>query len=298
VFEQKVANLEPGKRIDVNIRYYHTLAYGDGWYSFVFPMVVGPRYNPPGSADPLLAVPRTQYQETGATAVRYLRPNERSGHDIGLSVDLVPGVAIEEIEASHLVRSEPLVGGAMRVTLDNLATIPNQDFVLSFRVAGDKIKSNLLTYVDPETQQGYFTLMLYPPLALEKLERQPLELVFVLDCSGSMNGQPLAQAKDAVLAALAKLTPKDTFQIIRFSNEARRFGPSPVLATPENIAAARTYVLGLRADGGTQMIEGIKSALDFPHDPERLRFVTFMTDGYIGNEARACHRVAAPGSAH
>ena len=33
------------------------------------------------------------------------------------------------------------------------------------------------------------------------------------------------------------------------------------------------------------MIEGIKAALDFPHDPRRLRVVSFMTDGYIGNEA-------------
>ena len=32
------------------------------------------------------------------------------------------------------------------------------------------------------------------------------------------------------------------------------------------------------------MIEGIKAALDFSHDPERLRFVCFLTDGYIGNE--------------
>ena len=32
------------------------------------------------------------------------------------------------------------------------------------------------------------------------------------------------------------------------------------------------------------MIEGIKAALDFPHDPRRLRFVSFLTDGYIGNE--------------
>jgi len=293
VFEQKVANIEPGKRIDVEIRYYHTLAYGDGWYSFVFPMVVGPRYNPAGSTDPLLALPRTDVRETGAAAVRYLRPNERSGHDIGISVDLAPGVAIEEVAASHRIKQEPLDGGAMRVTLDELATIPNQDFVLSFRVAGEKIKSNLLTYVDPKTQQGYFTLMLYPPQALENLDRQPLELVFVVDCSGSMSGQPLAQAKAALLAALDRLTPRDTFQIIRFSNEASRFGAEPVLATRDNVAAARSYVQSLSTGGGTEMIEGVKAALDFPHDPKRLRFVTFMTDGYIGNEADILREIDA-----
>jgi Ca-activated chloride channel family protein len=32
------------------------------------------------------------------------------------------------------------------------------------------------------------------------------------------------------------------------------------------------------------MIEGIKAALDFSHEPGRFRLVSFMTDGYIGNE--------------
>ena len=32
------------------------------------------------------------------------------------------------------------------------------------------------------------------------------------------------------------------------------------------------------------MIEGIKAALDFPHSPTHFRFVSFLTDGYIGNE--------------
>jgi len=49
VFTQSVANIEPGKQIDVNIKYFNTLEYLDGWYEFVFPMVVGPRFNPPGS---------------------------------------------------------------------------------------------------------------------------------------------------------------------------------------------------------------------------------------------------------
>ena len=38
VFTQKVANIEPGKSIDINITYLHTLAYDDGWYEYVFPM--------------------------------------------------------------------------------------------------------------------------------------------------------------------------------------------------------------------------------------------------------------------
>src|SRR5690606_7445069 len=41
VFEQKVANIEPGRQIDIEIRYFHTLAWHDGWYTWSFPTVVG-----------------------------------------------------------------------------------------------------------------------------------------------------------------------------------------------------------------------------------------------------------------
>jgi Ca-activated chloride channel family protein len=108
----------------------------------------------------------------------------------------------------------------------------------------------------------------------------------VLDCSGSMNGAPMAQAKDAIIAALDRLQPDDTFQIIRFSQSVSQFGPAPMPATAENIRAARDYVRALQGMGGTEMIQGIRAALDFPHDEERLRFVTFLTDGFIGNEAQ------------
>ena len=286
IFEQKVANIEPGKRIDVEIRYFHSLAYRDGWYTFVLPTVIGPRYNPPGSKDPVYALPRSEVQPVSSgTGVRYLRPGERSGYDISIAVELDAGVAIEAIESSHRIDQTRTGPETATIKLADQATIPNRDFVLKFKVAGGRVKTNLLTYVDRKKGQGYFTMMLYPPENLESAPRHPMEMVFVLDCSGSMNGEPIAQAKAAVLAALDLLEPADTFQVIRFSTNASRFGPEPVPATPENVALAKRYVRRLQGGGGTRMIEGIRAALDFPHDPRRLGFVTFLTDGYIGNEA-------------
>lgn len=286
VFEQKVANIEPGKAIDVNIRYFNTLAYDDGWYTFVFPTVVGPRYNPPEHKDPITPVPRSSIQPTsqGVTA-QYLRPDERSAHDLSIRVDVDAGVTIEELQSSHEIVASRATPETASVQLANKAMIPNRDFTLRFKVAGDTMKSNLLTYVDPETQQGYFTLMVYPPAVVGSLARQPMEMVFVLDCSGSMNGRPLEQAKAAVSTALDHLQEGDTFQIIRFSDNSSSFGATPVPATVQNLQKARRYLQKLNGTGGTEMIEGVKAALDFPHDPARLRFVSFMTDGYIGNEA-------------
>lgn len=293
VFTQKVANIEPGKAIDINIKYFHTLAYVDGWYEYVFPMVVGPRFNPPGSTDGVGSVARGSQGKSGqSTEVQYLKPGERSGHDISVAVKIDAGVAIEEIKSpNHVVAVKKGSPGEAAVKLSDLDAIPNKDFVLRYKVAGGQVKSAMLTHHDE--RGGFFTLMVYPPAELKSLARKPLEMVFVLDCSGSMNGQPIAQAKKAVERALRSMTPGDTFQLINFSNHASQLGSMPLAATPENVRRGLAYLESLQGEGGTMMIEGIKAALDFPHDPQRLRFVAFLTDGYIGNEGEILQAVHA-----
>ena len=286
IFTQKVANIEPGKDIDINIKYFNTLAYVDGSYEFVFPMVVGPRFNPPGMTEGVGAVASGKHGLSGQkTEVQYLRPNERSGHDISLAVEIDAGVEIEGITSpTHVIEIEHEASEYAAVRLSELDNIPNKDFVLRYKVAGDAVKSTLLTHRDE--RGGFFTLMLYPPDELADLERQPTEMIFVLDCSGSMSGAPIAKAKAAAERALKRLRPDDTFQIIRFSNNASQLGPAPILATSKNVRKGLEYIRSLHGGGGTMMIEGIKAALDFPHDRERLRLVSFMTDGYIGNETQ------------
>jgi Ca-activated chloride channel family protein len=286
VFTQSVANIEPGRQIDVAIKYLHTLDYVDGWYEFVFPMVVGPRFNPAGATDGLGAVPRGGSGMSGQkTEVHHPKPGERSGHDISLRVDVDAGVAIEEFTCrTHAVSRESPASHQLAVVLEHHDSVPNRDFVLRYRVAGERVKSSLLTHRDE--RGGYFTLILYPPRELENLRRQPLELVFVLDCSGSMSGVPLAQAKAAVEKGLRLMQPGDSFQLINFAMSASQLGRAPLEATPENLQRGLEYLRTLHAGGGTMMIEGIKAALSFPHDPQRLRFVCFLTDGYIGNESQ------------
>lgn len=284
IFTQKVANIEPGKEIDVNIKYFNTLAYIDGWYEFVFPMVVGPRFNPPGFSDGVGAVAWGKHGISGQkTEVQYLKTGERSGHDISLSLNIDAGTTIEEVLCpSHVTTKNRIAAEKLTVKLSSLDSIPNKDFVLRYKVAGKTIKYALVTHHDK--RGGYFALMLYPPDNMGNLKRSPMEMIFVIDCSGSMSGKPIAKAKDAIKRALRKLKADDTFQIIRFSNNASQLGPQPVPATPANIRKGLNYIGSLHGGGGTMMIEGIKAALDFPHDPHRFRLVSFMTDGYIGNE--------------
>lgn len=268
IFKQSIANIEPGNEIDVNIKYFNTLDYADGWYEFVFPMVVGPRFGPTGSQTP---------------EITYQKPGERNGQDISLRVDVDAGVPVGQIECkTHEIIKTVSSRSRFAVQLKPDDTIPNKDFVLRYRVANSKIQSSLLT--QSYEQGNFFALTLYPPEEVGNLPRQPLELVFVLDCSGSMSGKPLEQAKAGVERGLRLLQPGDSFQLINFSASTSQLGPAPTEATPENVQRGLNYLKTLNTDNGTMMQEGIKAALDFPHDPKRLRFVCFLTDGYIGNE--------------
>lgn len=68
------------------------------------------------------------------------------------------------------------------------------------------------------------------------------EVVFVVDISGSMRGQPLEDTKSGLLSALAKLGPKDLFNVIAFNGETCMFSSILEPATAENIENANNWV--------------------------------------------------------
>lgn len=256
VFTQRLANIPPGARVEVEISYVETLQYEAGRYEFVFPMTVGPRY-------------KAKYNPT------YAAKGVRAGHDLSLSVK-VNGVTEMESPTHEIVRER---GG---VALRNQKEIPNRDFILRYKVAGPSIKDTLLAHRGEG--EGHFTLFLAPPERVQPAEVTPKELVFVIDTSGSMHGYPLDKAKEAMSAALAGLHPRDTFNLITFSGDTHLLFPAPVPATPENLAAAQKFLRFSQSGGGTEMMKAIRAALAPTASQEHLRVVCFMTDGYVGNE--------------
>jgi Ca-activated chloride channel family protein len=109
-------------------------------------------------------------------------------------------------------------------------------------------------------------------------------MLFVIDRSGSQAGAPLAKAKETVRWILDHLNPDDTFQVIDFGSTSRQLFPAPRPATADSRRRARGYIDALQADGGTILADAVRRACATPADAHRLRIVTFMTDGYVGND--------------
>ena len=290
VFTFSVANIDPGGEIQVRLHYFDLAHYDDGTYSLAFPMTVGPRYIPgsplPGRSGTGTHSDTDRVDDASRISPAYTAPGTRSGHTIGLSMKVDAGAPLERVDApAHEVELARPGPNLAVVTLRDKEQIPNRDFILRWRLQAPQLQAAVFAHRPDEGTDGYVALLLEPRHDTPVAELTPREIFFLLDTSGSMSGQPLQTAVAAIKRALATLHPNDTFQIINFADDASSFAPRPLANRPDNVRQALTYLRGLPAAGGTNQLAGIHAALSAPGDVERLRYVVFLTDGYIGNES-------------
>ena len=312
IFTQSVGNIKPGEEIHIEISYVDVLNYDMGTYEFHFPMVVGPRYIPgePTSKKPELpkeltgkvgelegateegdpsgtgwSPDTTRVPDASRITPPVLKPGYRTGHDISLSVSLEAGVPVGDIKSpNHKVTLERIGASGAVAEISPADSIPNKDFVMKYAVIGEKPEMAVLAH-SKGRDQGYFMLMIQPKLDAELAKAAPREVVFLVDVSGSMGGHPTEKVKEAMRHFFRLSKPNDTVQVITFAGYANKLFERPVAATKENVHRALNFTQQIQAGGGTEMLKGIRMVLNEPVDPERVRIVVMLTDGYIGNEA-------------
>ncbi|MEH2161906.1 MAG: VIT domain-containing protein [Nostoc sp.] len=280
IFTQSLANIKPGEQIDVTIRYTESLKFEAGNYEFVFPMVVGPRYIPgtliDGSGD------TDRVPDASRITPPVVPEGMRTRHNINVTVEIDAGLAISEVRSpSHQLKIEHS-GEIVRIQLAGEDTIPNKDLILRYQVSGQETQSTVLTQTDD--RGGHFAIYLIPALEYSSDEIVAKDVVFLVDTSGSQSGDPLWKCQELMRRFINGLNPNDTFTIIDFSDTVRQLSPKPLPNTAENRAQAIAYINNLQADSSTEMLSGIRTAINFPTPVGRLRSVVLLTDGYIGNE--------------
>ena len=295
LFTQEVANLMPGKDIDVTIRYVEPVEKVDGRYELVVPLVVGPRYIPEDMSNNFLVEPDEESSGSDGASqnappthppVAELDAPKTLDHDrVSIEVRIDGGVPVQAIQStSHAIESTELTPRDHRVALAKDRVVDNRHFVLQYDLEGDDTEAGVVSYWNEEYEEGHFGVLVEPPKKPEPEDIRPREMVFILDCSGSMSGVPMDANKTFMRHALRNLRPTDTFRIIRFSDSATEYSRQPIEATDANVEEAIAFVNGLKGMGGTRMTSGINQALTVPPPEDTLRMVTFLTDGYIGNE--------------
>jgi Ca-activated chloride channel family protein len=160
----------------------------------------------------------------------------------------------------------------------------SSDFTLNMgRRTGD-FAATLSCYPGTSGEDGYFLLSLLA--AMPKQQKQiAKDVVFILDKSGSMEGEKFEQARGAMRFVLDQLHDSDRFNFINYSDAVTPLFKSISTANSENLGKAREQVDRLTADGGTDIYSALETGSRQIAPVERPSYAIFLTDGLptVGN---------------
>jgi len=281
VFTMNVANILPGDEIKVEMSYTELLVPTDGVYEFVYPTVVGPRYN--GGSGPQATPPKNEKW----VANPYLGEGEKSQTTFDIGLTISAGLPIEEATCDTHKTTISYDGPQVaKVKLDASEKYGgNRDFILKYRLAGGKIESGILLYEGES--ENFFLMMVQPPKSVKPEQIPGREYIFVVDVSGSMNGFPLNITKKVLGDLISHLRPSDTFNVVLFSGGSTVMSESSLPATEENVQKAVNVIDHEQGGGGTELLPALKRAIDLPRTNGTSRTVVVVTDGYVTVENEA-----------
>ena len=303
VFTLRVGNLMPGETAKIRLTLSGPLNCEDGEATFRFPLVVAPRYIP-GVPLPGPSVGAGVASDTDAVpdASRISPPVLLSGFPnpvyFSLAVDLfAAGMPVSELRSSLHTAVIEQGQDSWRCCVQPGERL-DRDFILRFRVADQAIRTSLILHADAEGDGGTFLLTIVPP-AGQGAARQPRDVVFVLDRSGSMGGWKMIAARRALGRMIDTLTAEDRFTVYAFDDKVEAppafAGPGLVAATDRQRFGALEFLAGVNARNGTEMAQPLQQAvaLLMTGAPERDRVLVLVTDGQVGNEDQILRTLAS-----
>ena len=248
IFKVRIFPIEPRSKKKVSISYREVLSSDNGMYEYVYPL---------------------NTEKFSAKPVK----------SVSVKVELKTNKEIKNIYSpTHSVDVVNKDNHSAVISFEEENTKPDIDFKLYYSTDNDDIGLSLLTY-KTSGEDGYFLLTASPSFNIDEQQIDPKNITFVLDVSGSMVGDKIKQAKQALLYCVNNLNHGDGFDIIRFSTEAYSLFRRIEVANETNINKAEKFIKNLKAVGGTNIEEALNLALKETGSSNRTHLVVFITDG-------------------
>jgi Ca-activated chloride channel family protein len=124
--------------------------------------------------------------------------------------------------------------------------------------------------------------------------RPPVNLALLVDTSGSMEGRAIDDARAASLALLASLAPEDRLAVVVFHSKAEVLLPSTRVGEA-NMKELRAKIAAMKADGTTDMADGLKLAqaeVERNLDREGVNRIVLLGDGVPNDDTQVLAYVA------
>ena len=198
---------------------------------------------------------------------------------VSVRVEIESSDPIKNVDCpSHPVEVQRVDDTHVTVIYADEATIPTTDFVLYYTVSRDDVGTSVMTYRRAD-EDGYYMLLAAPKVEVNEAQAARKRVALVLDRSGSMMGEKMVQAREALKFVLNNLNEQDQFNILDYSTLVSSYAPGMVEVSSETVSAAVAYVGKLEAGGGTNIHASLVSALDQLSDDGYVNMVLFITDG-------------------
>lgn len=264
LYTMNIGNILPEEEVEITLTYAELYKWQDDSLRFLLPTTIAPRYGNPESVG--------------------LEPHQTPEYDLlaenpfSITVTAMGLLAEAFFECpSHSVQIEK-VSDKTIITLKSGENPMDRDFVLNIRSTS---KEKSYTMVGPDVD-GHVMLASFQPRFPNVDHPSPRCFTIVVDCSGSMGGDSIAQARIALNEILNLLRPHDLFNVIRFGSHYSMLFSAPVKAENQNLMKARNLLEVLDADmGGTEIGKAVAAAVKIKAAKKFQKDVLLITDGEV-----------------
>jgi Ca-activated chloride channel family protein len=253
LFQARIFPIPPGGERKIELTYSQVLPNEGGLVRYRYPL----------RAQPLV---------TSGAGVRFVQPIGQ----LAITVDIVTTRPLKAIYSpTYPVVTTRTGDFSATVGYEAANVLPSEDFDLYFSIDQSDVGVSLMSY-KPATEDGYFLLIAAPKVEVDRQHIVGRDVFLVLDTSGSMEGQKMEQARNALVYVLDHLNAQDRFNVIGFSTGVRQFerGPQPT----DRSGDAKQFVNSLAAGGSTDINRALLEALA-QVDEARPTVLVFLTDG-------------------
>ena len=240
-----LGNLAPGEQCCIRIRYAQSMCVEQGSVRLMLPTVIAPRYGDAlaGGLQPQ-QVPKVDWL---------------AAYPLEVTVDIFGSLAAARVASpSHPMAVGPItVAGAqgVRVSLSRQSWLDRDVVLLLGPVAHDSLGQAL---ADPFAPGHTAVKLALKPRVPPRTT--PLRLKVLVDCSGSMGGDSMESAREALQSIVSQLEEQERFSLSRFGSTVEHRSRALWAVTPATRQGAKRWVAQLDANlGGTEMEEALAS---------------------------------------
>lgn len=281
LYTANIGNIKAGETVKVEIHCAQLLNVVQGQARLCIPTVIGERYGDPHCAGGLASHESADVEASAK-------------YPFTLNLELHGDIARGEIFCpSHTVKTSEIADG-MAISLDAGAAL-DRDFVLLLK----GLQNNSSALCIKEDDSSYMVAASFAP-QMQRDNISPLGLKILVDCSGSMSGESIGQARKGLQKVLSLLNPEDMVSFSRFGSNVEHLS--------DHLQACDSHVLQNLSEaiaktdanmGGTEMNAALLSVLRDIRNPGEIPAVMLLiTDGdvwdvknIISSAKEAGHRI-------